>query len=107
MVVEWKKIYDGKFLGNILIVGWTKCGKTYFMQKLALHNFFGKLKQPEWVSYIELTKKREAEIVSNFSCVLNFHYPKSVDELNDFLEEFKKQSRNKSYIRSFHIVFVH
>ena len=40
-------VCNGKFSGNILIVGRTECGKTTFMQKLALNNFFGKLKKTE------------------------------------------------------------
>ena len=54
------EIYDGTFVGNILIVGPTACGKTFFTQKPEVNNFFGKLKKTEWVSYIKLTKKREA-----------------------------------------------
>ena len=38
-------VYNGKFNGNILIVGRTECGKTYFTQKLAINTFFGKLKK--------------------------------------------------------------
>ena len=38
-------VYNGKFNGNILIVGRTECGKTYFTQKLAINNFFSKLKK--------------------------------------------------------------
>ena len=44
-------VYNGKFNGNILIVGRTECGKRYCTQKLAINNFFGKLKKTEWVSY--------------------------------------------------------
>ena len=40
-----KYIYDGKFRGNILVLGRTECGKTSFVQKLALYDFFGKLKK--------------------------------------------------------------
>ena len=40
-----KYIYDGKFKGNILVLGRTECGKTSFVQKLALYDFFGKLKK--------------------------------------------------------------
>ena len=62
------EIYDGKFVGNILIVGGTACSKTFFTQKLAVNIFFfGKLKNTEWVSYIKLTKEREAEIESCFA----------------------------------------
>ena len=40
-----KSIYDGKFTGNILILGRTECGKTTFVQNLAINNFFGELNQ--------------------------------------------------------------
>ena len=36
-------VYDGTFFENILIVGKTACGKTYFTQKLTLNKFFVKL----------------------------------------------------------------
>ena len=54
------EISDGKFVGNILIAGRTACGKTFFVQKVAVNNFFGKLKQTEWVSYIKLTKEKRS-----------------------------------------------
>ena len=63
-----KYIYDGRFKGNILVVGRTECGKTTFVQKLALYNFFGKLKTAKGISGIRLNGSREAEIESNFSC---------------------------------------
>ena len=87
-------IYNGKFTGNILIVGRTECGKTTFVQKLALNNFFGDLKKVKWVSGIRLSKRREAEIASNFSCDIRFSYPIDAEELSDKLEEFKLESGN-------------
>ena len=45
------------------------------MQKLAVNNFFGKLKRVEWVSYTDLDEETEAEIESSFSCNVDFHYP--------------------------------
>ena len=33
-------IYNGPFSGNVLAVGKTGCGKTYFHQKLGLNKFF-------------------------------------------------------------------
>ena len=36
-------IYDGQFGGNILAVGRTNCGKTTFLEKLGINNFFGNL----------------------------------------------------------------
>ena len=89
-------VYDGKFSGNILIVGRTECGKTTFVQKLALNNFFGDLKKVKWVSGIRLSQKREAEIESNFSCEVKFSYPLDEDELNDKLEEFKLESESEN-----------
>ena len=84
-----KYIYDGRFKGNILVVGRTECGKTTFVQKLALYDFFGELKTTKWISGIRLNGSREAEIESNFSCDVSFFYPNEVNELGDLLEEFK------------------
>ena len=33
-------VYNGQFYGNILVVGRTNCGKTTFIEKLGLNNFF-------------------------------------------------------------------
>ena len=85
--------YSGKFSGNVLIVGRTEFGKMTFMQKLALHNFFVKLKNAQWISGISLTKKREAEIQTNFSCEVEFYYPANEDEFDAILEELKSKSR--------------
>ena len=84
-----KYIYDGRFKGNILVLGRTECGKTSFVQKLALYDFFGKLKDAKWVSGIQLNESREAEIESNFSCNISFFYPNDVNDLVDLIEEFK------------------
>ena len=65
-------IYDAKFSGNILIVGRTGCGKTPLVQKLAINKFFGELDIAEWISYIKLDKKREAEIQSCFYCFYRY-----------------------------------
>ena len=50
-------IYDGKFSGNILVVGRTGCGKTALVKKLAINKFFGELNKAEWVSFIKLEKQ--------------------------------------------------
>ena len=93
-----KYVYDGKFSGNILVVGRTECGKTTFVQKLALNNFFGDLKKVNWISGIGLSKRREAEIKSNFSCEVRFFDPIDQDGFTDKLEEFKLESdREKKY----------
>ena len=82
-------IYDGKFSGNVLVLGRTDCGKTSFVQKLALYDFFGKLKTAKWVSGIHLNESREAQIESNFSCNIYFYYPNDVNDLVDLIDEFK------------------
>ena len=84
-----KYIYDGRFKGNILVLGRTECGKTTFVQKLALYDFLGKLKTAKWISGIRLNAIREAEIESNFSCEVSFFYPNEINELGDLLEKFK------------------
>ena len=55
-------IYNGQFYGNILVVGRTGCGKTTFLEKLGLNNFFGNILKKEWISGIDIDKKTEAEI---------------------------------------------
>ena len=82
-------IYNGKFSGNILVLGRTDCGKTSFVQRLALYDFFGKLKNAKWVSGIQLNEGREAEIESNFSCDISFFYPNDINDLVDLIDEFK------------------
>ena len=67
--LEIMSIYDGQFKGNILAVGRTGCGKTYFLQKLGLHNFFSNIAKTGWVSGIEIRESREAEIQSIIYCV--------------------------------------
>lgn len=36
-------VYYAKFQDNALVVGRTNCGKTYFVQKLVVNNFFLKV----------------------------------------------------------------
>ena len=83
-------IYDGQFYGNILVAGRTGCGKTTFLKKLGLNNFFGNLIKTEWISGIDIDKKkREAEIQSYFSNETEFHVAKEQDELDSLIETFK------------------
>ena len=88
--------YDGKFIGNILIVGRTECGKTTFLQNLGVNNFFGQLKKVKWVSGIRLDKRREAEIESNFNCEVKFSYPSDKEELSAKIEEYKLESESEN-----------
>ena len=78
-------IYNGQFMGNILIVGRTNCGKTMFIEKLGLNNFFGNIVKPEWVSGIAIDKKREAEIQSYFKNETEVHVAEDQDKLDSLL----------------------
>ena len=87
-------VYDGKFSGNILVVGRTGCGKTAFVQKLAINKFFGELNKAKWVSFIKLDKQRETEIQSCFECELGFYYPRNKEQFEELLECFKTKSNS-------------
>ena len=58
---------DGKFSGNILVVGRTGFGKTTFIQKLGKNKLFGdEITDVFWVSKIILTKERKDFIRDSF-----------------------------------------
>ena len=84
---------DATFTGNILIVWMTGFKKTYFTENLVVNTFFGRLENVEWVSYIDLSRERKAEIGSCFSCKFKFYYPKSIEQFDDLLEIFKARSK--------------
>ena len=86
-------VYDTNFTRDVLTVGMTRCEKTYFTQKLAVNNFFGKIKRVEWVSYIDLDEEREAEVESCLFPDVDFHYPKLIEQLEGLLEFFNARSR--------------
>ena len=85
-------VYNGKFTGNILVVGRTGCEKTGFVQKLAVNKLFGDLVKAEWVSYIKPDKQREAELQSCFDSQLDFYYPRNREQFEELLEYFKTKS---------------
>ena len=89
-------IYNGQFSGNISVVGRTACGKTTFLEKLGLNNFFGNIIKVEWISGIEIDKQWEAEIQSCFSNKTEVHVAKEQDELDSLIETFKLRSREES-----------
>ena len=87
---EIKYTYDGKFEGNILIVGRTGCGKTTFVQNLGKNKLFGDVKEVYWISKIELSKDREENIRNYFTDqVVKFDYPNNVEEFDDLLEMYR------------------
>ena len=50
-------IYNGQFYGSILVVGRTGCGKTIFLEKLSLNDFFSNIIKTGWISGIDVDKK--------------------------------------------------
>ena len=64
---EIKYSYDGKFEGNILIVGRTRCGKTTFVQNLGKNKLFGDITTVYWISKISLSAEREEKIIEIFN----------------------------------------
>ena len=88
-------IYDGQSRGNILVVDRTSCGKTTFLEKLGLNTFFGEIIKTEWVSGIDIDKKREAEIQSYFTNKTEVHVANEPDELDSLIETFKLRSHEE------------
>ena len=82
--------YDGKFLGNILVVGRTGCGETTFIQKLGKNKLFGgEITDAFWVSKIALSNEREDFIRdSSTDQKVHFSYPHDLDDFNYLLENF-------------------
>ena len=89
---EVEYTYDGKFEGNILIVGKTRCGKTTFVQNLGKNKLFGDIKEVQWVSKIEISKDREENIRDCFADqIVNLEYPINLEEFDDLLEKYTRK----------------
>ena len=84
------------FTEIILVVGRTNCGKTTFIEKLGLNNFFGDIIKTEWISGIAIDKQREAEIQSYFKNETEVHIAQEQDKLDSLIETFKQRSHENS-----------
>ena len=73
-------IYNGQFYGNILVVGRTGCGKTTFLEKLGLNNFFGNIIKTERISGIDIEKKERPK--SNLILVTKQKFMWQKDKIN-------------------------
>ena len=86
---EMEYSYDGKFEGNILIVGRTVCGKTMFVQNLGQNKLFWDISKVFWVSKISLSEEREDAIRDSFDKQeVHFSCPQNVDDFNYLIESF-------------------
>ena len=90
------KIYNGQFNGNILVVGRTGCGKTTFLEKLAINKFFGNIIKTEWVSGIEINTAREAQIQSCFDNPTQIYTATEKDTLDGLIELFKSNAMDEN-----------
>ena len=90
------RIYSGKFNGNILLVGRTGCGKTTFLEKLAINKFFGSIIKTEWVSGIEIDTAREAQIQSCFDNPTQIYTATEKDTLDGLIELFKSNAMEEN-----------
>ena len=89
-------IYSGQFNGNILLVGRTGCGKTTFLEKLAINRFFGDIIKTEWVRGIEIDTSCEAEIQSYFNNETEVHVATDKDELDALIDNFKLKAQENN-----------
>ena len=84
---EVNYICNGRFEGNILVVGRTNSGKTTFVQNLGKNKLFGDIKEVYWISKIELSSDREDSIRDCFKDqIVDSEYPNNVEDFNDLLE---------------------
>ena len=92
-------MYDGKFEGNILIVGRTRSGKTTFVQNLGKNNLFGDISEAYWIPKIILSRERADAIRESFDQQeIYFNYPENLEDFNYLIENFMQRKAN--YVNS-------
>ena len=70
--------------------------KNNFSWKTWSKQLFGKIVKTEWISGIDIDKKRDAKIQSYFSKETEVHVAKEQDELDSLIETFKLTSREET-----------
>ena len=86
--------YDGKFEGNILVVGQTGCRKTTFIQNIAKIDLFGESKEIFWISKISFSTERE-DIKSCFKKYLDFKYSQNLHNFKHGIRLFSEKKRRE------------
>ena len=90
---EMNYAYNGKFEGNILIVGRMGCGKTTFVENLGKNKLFGGIDKVLLIFKVELSKDREGNIRDCFvDQKVDFFDPNNVEDFNDLLEFLLEKS---------------
>ena len=89
------QVYDGQFKGNILVLGKTGSGKTYFIQQLAENSFLCDIQLCYWVSGVSISLACEAEIQSSFSYHVDFFNVNDYEDLNLLINNFKEKNESK------------
>ena len=69
--------------------------KPHFLKNSVYIFFFGDVIKTEWISGVDIDKKREAEIQSYFCDKTEVHVTKEQDELDSLIETFKLRSREE------------
>ena len=90
------QVYDRQFQGNILVLGKTASGKTYFIQKLTENGFFGEIVQAYWISGVHLSVAREGEIQASFSCPIGFFNVADYKDLDILINNLKERNESIS-----------
>ena len=95
MVDPQTSSYDGTISGNVLVFGSTASGKTTLVQEMACNSMFGKLESVHWISKVELSKQREAEIDSCFVSKVDFLNPQEEYDLKKTFSDHENPYREK------------
>lgn len=70
--------YDGKFDGNVLIVGQTGCRKITFTQNLAKNKMFGEIRNVFWLTKISLSGTPYKISLCFHNVSVTFLYPQTL-----------------------------
>ena len=76
-------------------MGSSASGKTTLVQEMASNSMSEKLEGEHWISAVELSKKRKAEIDSCFEPKVEFYYPESEYKLKKTVDDLENLYREK------------